>query len=353
MKHIVPYDLLVEDKGDCYQAGGRLIMSFFGDKDHKLVHGMVSGQGALEGKRFGHCWVESRDTVLDHSNDKKLEIPKQIYYLMGRIDPAECHYYTAEEAAKKMSTIKHWGPWDMAGDTVKDTYKEYILKEASKEDAIPDNKKEIGKKELKIKNKDMKNIKKYEDFVKESKDGERVTKKMWKKMTDDQRVDALGSATDNIEFAEDHFEDRWEELPDEYTANMWFFGKKVGVDESVVNEKAKWDVEVEEPFSDKSEKGAQHKFIFRFPSISIASSEGHISEWDTYVKITFSNYDTIEYTYEGDSNSKPSVKCVIQYDGNNTYQLNEDRIGDYIGSTGTVIGDLGLIYSNFKEGKLK
>ena len=179
MKHIIPYDLLLEAKGDCYQAGGRLIMNFFGDKDHKLVHGMVSGQGALEGNRFGHCWVESRDTVLDHSNDKKLEIPKDVYYLMGRIDPAECHYYTPREAAKKMSNAEHWGPWDMTGLTVKDTYgdlgpdeyKELVLGEASEEDVIPDNKKEMGKRKLKIKNKDMKNIQKFEDFkVNESTD---------------------------------------------------------------------------------------------------------------------------------------------------------------------------------------
>ena len=175
MKHIIPYDILLEAKGDCYQAGGRLIMNFFGDKDHKLVHGMVSGQGALEGNRFGHCWVESKDTVLDHSNDKKLEIPKDVYYLMGRIDPAECHYYTPKEAAKKMSTVEHWGPWDMTGLTVKDTYgdlgpdeyKELVLGEASEEDVIPDDKKEIGKRKLKIKNKDMKNIKKFEDFGEE------------------------------------------------------------------------------------------------------------------------------------------------------------------------------------------
>ena len=67
-------DLLTEAKGDCYQAGGRLIMNFFGDKNHKLVHGMVNGQGALEGKRYGHCWVESSNSVLDHSNGRKLEV---------------------------------------------------------------------------------------------------------------------------------------------------------------------------------------------------------------------------------------------------------------------------------------
>ena len=109
--------ILLEGLRDCYPAGGRLIMSFFGDKEHKLVHGMVNGQGALEGMRYGHCWVESRDTVLDHSNGRKLEIPTQVYYALGRVNPKECKYYTAEEAAKFMVDEGHWGPWEMSGDT--------------------------------------------------------------------------------------------------------------------------------------------------------------------------------------------------------------------------------------------
>jgi len=66
--------------------------------------------------------------------------------------------------------------------------------------------------------------------------GKRVTKQIWDKMTDDQKVDALGSATDDVDFAEDNFELKWNELPDEYTSNMYFFGKKVGIDEAKVNE---------------------------------------------------------------------------------------------------------------------
>ena len=51
--------------------------------------------------------------------------------------------------------------------------------------------------------------------------GKRVTKSMWRKMTDDQKIDALGSATDDVDWAEDNFERKWNQLPDEYTANMW------------------------------------------------------------------------------------------------------------------------------------
>ena len=129
--------ILLEGLGDCYQAGGRLIMNFFGDKEHKLVHGMVNGQGMLEGKRYGHCWVESRDTVLDHSNGRKLEIPKQIYYALGRVNPKECKYYTPEEAAKFMVDKGHWGPWEMSGATVM-------------AEEIPDRKSEVGRHDIRI-----------------------------------------------------------------------------------------------------------------------------------------------------------------------------------------------------------
>ena len=131
-------NILLEGKlGDCYQAGGRLIMDMFGDKEHKLVHGMVNGQGMLEGKRYGHCWVESRNTILDHSNGRKLEIPKDIYYAIGRVNPKECFYYTPEEAAKFMVDEGHWGPWEMSGDTVM-------------AEEIPDKRSEIGKHDLRI-----------------------------------------------------------------------------------------------------------------------------------------------------------------------------------------------------------
>ena len=130
--------ILLEGKmGDCYPAGGKLIMNFFGDKNHKLVHGMVNGQGALEGMRYGHCWVESKDTVLDHSNGRKLEVPTRVYYAMGRINPDECKYYTAEEAVKFMVDDGTWGPWEMSGDTV------------MAED-IPDRPSEIGKQDMRI-----------------------------------------------------------------------------------------------------------------------------------------------------------------------------------------------------------
>ena len=150
--------LLTEGMGDCYQAGGRLIMNFFGDKRHKLVHGMVNGQGALEGKRYGHCWVESSNTVLDHSNGRKLEIPKNVYYALGRVKPSQCKYYAPKEAAKFMSEKGHWGPWEMAGGVV------------MAED-IPDVRGEVGKRRVRIPSRFLKNIDLEENYADGKKGG--------------------------------------------------------------------------------------------------------------------------------------------------------------------------------------
>jgi len=129
--------LLTEAMGDCYQAAGRLIMGYIGKG--KLVHGMVNGQGSLDGIRFGHAWVEVGSKVLDHSNGKKKTIPKKLYYAMGKINPSECKYYEYKDAAKFMVDKGHWGPWEMSGGVV------------MAED-IPDAKGEIGKKNQRIPN---------------------------------------------------------------------------------------------------------------------------------------------------------------------------------------------------------
>ncbi len=136
--------LLESAMGDCYQAAGNLAISFVGDPKAKLVHGMVNGQGSLEGIRFGHSWVEYGDKVLDHSNGEKREIPKSVYYALGKVNPEENKYYTPKDAIKWMMKSKHWGPWEMTGDTVEMFNEE-----------IPDDKREIGRKNIPISKREL------------------------------------------------------------------------------------------------------------------------------------------------------------------------------------------------------
>ena len=97
--------------GDCYEAAGRFVMRRDNKDSMTLVHGVVSGQGPLRGQRFDHAWVEHGDNVIDPSNGGNIQLPKQAYYRLGRINPAECHYYSVQEACAQMLEHEHFGPW--------------------------------------------------------------------------------------------------------------------------------------------------------------------------------------------------------------------------------------------------
>lgn len=137
-------------QGDCYEAAGNLILPMFSQnpvpKDAKMVHGMVDGQGALQGKRYGHAWVETDDTVYDYANGRKLEIPKAVYYGIGNIRKEDNHYYTPEEARDWIMKTKHWGPWEMSGDTL------------DVNEDIPAKQSDVGREDMRVSQKDLDQI---------------------------------------------------------------------------------------------------------------------------------------------------------------------------------------------------
>jgi GNAT superfamily N-acetyltransferase len=121
-------------QGDCYIAAYQAMKT--GD-EYRLVHGVVTGQGELEGVRFDHAWVEHSQKpeipadapitaeqramleqmepmtiVIDNSNGLDIEIPAVMYYRIGQIDPTTVARYTYEEMARNMVTYEHYGPWD-------------------------------------------------------------------------------------------------------------------------------------------------------------------------------------------------------------------------------------------------
>jgi hypothetical protein len=103
--------------GDCYEANGRYFLENANDGSRlKLVQGEVTGQGALEGVKFGHCWVEDGNVVVDVSNGRHLRIPKPVYYAMGKVG-SNVHRYSFEEFREKISEHGHWGPWDLRTST--------------------------------------------------------------------------------------------------------------------------------------------------------------------------------------------------------------------------------------------
>jgi hypothetical protein len=97
--------------GNCFQANGQKFMFDF-PPDALLVHGIVVGQGAIEGVLHSHCWIEKGDMVYDFSEGRELVLPKERYYKIGKIDENNVKKYTLEEARKFILDTKNWGPWD-------------------------------------------------------------------------------------------------------------------------------------------------------------------------------------------------------------------------------------------------
>ena len=110
----------MEATGDCYEAAGKFMMDncMFGRCDLILVHGEVMGQGHLSGVTYGHAWVLDGETVIDVSNGKNLQMPRDVYYSIGQISNiGNVHEYTWDEARRLIVEKEHWGPWQLETST--------------------------------------------------------------------------------------------------------------------------------------------------------------------------------------------------------------------------------------------
>jgi hypothetical protein len=111
-----------DELGDCYEVAARIMLNSAGveqidEVEYTLCHGTVSGQGPVEGVRFGHAWVEWRHVpssitlVLEYSNGNKVVMPVAQYYALGSIDPIEVHRYDCDEALHMLLKFRHYGSW--------------------------------------------------------------------------------------------------------------------------------------------------------------------------------------------------------------------------------------------------
>lgn len=114
-----------------------------------------------------------------------------------------------------------------------------------------------------------------------------------------------------------------------------------------INEAVKLSLDVEEPFSDKEEKKAasKYKWVPKASPITISKVEGEINEDETDITIQFSNGDEIYYRWDA---SRKSAEIVTYND--DSYKVAEDVLDIVFGSTSTVVGDVALVYSKFKDG---
>lgn len=107
--------------GDCYESAGRYVMDdwmFGGDGSPTLVHGRPTLQ-VDPFCEYGHAWVEftkqdgaGRPVELVLDTERSVVIPKDLYYQIGRIDPAQCLRYSFQEMRAWIARTGHWGPWE-------------------------------------------------------------------------------------------------------------------------------------------------------------------------------------------------------------------------------------------------
>ena len=71
--------------GDCYRAAVEFLLANRDVPEMQLVHGEVTGQGALTGVRFDHAWVEIGDIVIDKSNGRSICMQREDYHALGEI----------------------------------------------------------------------------------------------------------------------------------------------------------------------------------------------------------------------------------------------------------------------------
>ena len=98
--------------GNCYEAAMKQMWDYYrkGIKEVKLVHGVVTGQGELDGIQFSHAWIEVNGIVLDMSNGREVVMPKNLYYKLGKIKITREYDY--EDMLKMIDKYGTYGPWD-------------------------------------------------------------------------------------------------------------------------------------------------------------------------------------------------------------------------------------------------
>jgi hypothetical protein len=92
--------------GNCYENAVMHVL--FKDKKAKLVHGRPTHQ--VGGYEFGHAWTEKGEVVYDPETGFKG--PRDMYYLLGHINPDDCKVYGAELARKWLLYSGYYGPFE-------------------------------------------------------------------------------------------------------------------------------------------------------------------------------------------------------------------------------------------------
>ena len=102
------------DTGKCF-VNAYDYMSANSSSKINLVHGLVVGQGPIEGVLYNHAWIEKGneviDTALKAQGAKRYKFPKDLYYAVGQINPKTVFKYTFKEMIENVLETEVYGPW--------------------------------------------------------------------------------------------------------------------------------------------------------------------------------------------------------------------------------------------------
>lgn len=112
-------------RGECYAAAGAALMDawMLGEADDLVL---VHGRPTLQVEPFceyGHAWIERTLTagVLDGEEIRVVicrdaetgtTLIRELYYAVGKIDPAACFRYDFSALQRWVQKTGHWGPWE-------------------------------------------------------------------------------------------------------------------------------------------------------------------------------------------------------------------------------------------------
>lgn len=99
--------------GDCFVVALNKWME--NPERYTLVHGVVTGQGAIDGVKYTHAWVEDGNNVIDMTLPEDMQVfPKDAYYAIGNIKITRKYKY--KDVLNNVCTYETYGPWDKVFD---------------------------------------------------------------------------------------------------------------------------------------------------------------------------------------------------------------------------------------------
>jgi len=96
------------DLGDCFARCYEFIIQKDLDSGFRLIHGLIIGQGEIEGVEHGHAWIEVDGNVFDLEYGVHMKV--RDYERLARLVIKRT--YSVEDALNYGAYHEHYGPWD-------------------------------------------------------------------------------------------------------------------------------------------------------------------------------------------------------------------------------------------------